>query len=137
MTGGRVKRLEAMLGGGNVPGVHVRRRPLRRGSPKAPRVSQIAREKIATVTAVRPPALFGGLVFEGDRVAQVFTEKPQIGEGWINGGFMVFEPKLFSYLSDDTTVLEKDALEALAGDGELTRRIAITIFGSAWTRSAT
>ncbi len=77
-----------------------------------------AHGKIATVTAVRPPARFGGLVFEGDRVAE-FTEKPQIGEGWINGGFMCFEPRIFSYLKADATVLEKDALEALARDGEL------------------
>ncbi len=77
-----------------------------------------AHGKIATVTAVRPPARFGGLVFEGDRVAE-FTEKPQIGEGWINGGFICFEPRIFSYLKDDATVLEKDALEALARDGEL------------------
>ena len=74
--------------------------------------------KIATVTAVRPPARFGGLVFDGDRVAE-FTEKPQIGEGWINGGFMCFEPKIFDYLKSDGTVLEKDALEALARDGQL------------------
>lgn len=77
-----------------------------------------AHGKIATVTAVRPPARFGGLVFDGDRVAE-FTEKPQIGEGWINGGFLVFEPRIFSYLKNDATVLEKDALEALARDGEL------------------
>jgi glucose-1-phosphate cytidylyltransferase len=77
-----------------------------------------AHGKIATVTAVRPPARFGGLVFDGDRVAE-FTEKPQIGEGWINGGFMCFEPRIFSYLKEDSTVLEKDALEALARDGQL------------------
>lgn len=74
--------------------------------------------KIATVTAVRPPARFGGLVFDGDRVAD-FTEKPQVGEGWINGGFFVFEPAIFDYLVDDKTVLESHALERLAKDGEL------------------
>ena len=47
--------------------------------------------KLATVTAVRPPARFGGLVFEGDQIVE-FTEKPQVGEGWINGGFFVLEP---------------------------------------------
>ena len=57
-------------------------------------------------------------MFEGDRVAE-FTEKPQIGEGWINGGFMVLEPKIFQYLEGDKSVLEADALEALARDGEL------------------
>jgi len=74
--------------------------------------------KIATVTAVRPPARFGGLVFDGDRVIE-FTEKPQIGEGWINGGFMVLEPRVFDYLSGDDSVLEVDALERLATEGEL------------------
>jgi glucose-1-phosphate cytidylyltransferase len=74
--------------------------------------------RIATVTAVRPPARFGGLVFEGDMVAE-FTEKPQIGEGWINGGFLVFEPGIFDYLEDDQTVLESGALERLAADRQL------------------
>jgi glucose-1-phosphate cytidylyltransferase len=74
--------------------------------------------RIATVTAVRPPARFGGLVFDGDLVAE-FTEKPQIGEGWINGGFLVFEPALFDYLDDDTSSLEADALERLAQDRQL------------------
>ena len=73
---------------------------------------------IATVTAVRPPARYGGLVFDGDRVAQ-FTEKPQAGEGWINGGFLVFEPGIFDYLRGDSSSLESDALERLAADGQL------------------
>ena len=74
--------------------------------------------RLATVTAVRPPARFGGLIFEGDLVVQ-FTEKPQIGEGWINGGFLVFEPEIFKYLDGDHTGLEGDALERLATDGQL------------------
>jgi glucose-1-phosphate cytidylyltransferase len=74
--------------------------------------------KIATVTAVRPPARFGGLVFEGDQVVE-FAEKPQIGEGWINGGFMVFEPQVFRYLIGDETSLEADALTRLAADRQL------------------
>ena len=74
--------------------------------------------RIATVTAVRPPARFGGLVFEGDLVSE-FTEKPQAGEGWINGGFLVFEPKIFDYLADDDTSLERDTLEQLARDRQL------------------
>jgi len=71
------------------------------------------RKCIATLTAVRPPARFGGLVFDGDLVTQ-FSEKPQIGEGWINGGFMVLEPTIFDYLPDDDTSLEADALEQVA-----------------------
>lgn len=73
---------------------------------------------IATVTAVRPPARFGGLVFNGDMVAE-FTEKPQVGEGWINGGFLVCEPGIFKYLDGDDSSLEVDALERLAADREL------------------
>lgn len=74
--------------------------------------------KLATVTAVRPPARFGALIFEGDLVSR-FSEKPQAGEGWINGGFLVFEPGVFDYLRDDQTSLEANALEALARDRQL------------------
>jgi glucose-1-phosphate cytidylyltransferase len=77
-----------------------------------------AHGKLATVTAVRPPARFGGLVFDGD-LAVGFEEKPQIGEGWINGGFFVFEPEVFRYLHDDRTNLESDALPCLAADHQL------------------
>jgi glucose-1-phosphate cytidylyltransferase len=74
--------------------------------------------KIATVTAVRPSARFGGMKFNGDRVVE-FTEKPQTGEGCINGGFFVFEPAIFDYLKGDETVLEREPLENLAKDGHL------------------
>jgi len=74
--------------------------------------------KLATVTAVRPPARFGGLVISGDEVLE-FSEKPQTGEGWINGGFFVFEPGIFNYLSDDKTILERKPLERLASDKQL------------------
>jgi glucose-1-phosphate cytidylyltransferase len=77
-----------------------------------------AHGRVATVSAVRPPARFGGLVFDGDLVAE-FTEKPQIGEGWINGGFLVFEPAVFDYLSADNSSLEANALESLATDKQL------------------
>lgn len=74
--------------------------------------------KIATVTAVRPSARFGGMKFNSDLVSE-FTEKPQRGEGWINGGFFVFEPKIFDYLHGNDTVLERDPLENLAKDSQL------------------
>jgi glucose-1-phosphate cytidylyltransferase len=74
--------------------------------------------KLATVTAVRPPARFGGLVFDGDQVVE-FTEKPQVGEGWINGGFFVFEPAVLDYIAGDETHLEREPLERLAADGQL------------------
>ncbi len=114
-TGGRVKRLRTMLDGtfmltygDGVSDVDVRELLAfhrRQG-------------RIATVTAVRPPARFGGLIFDGDLVVE-FTEKPQIGEGWINGGFMVFEPAIFDYLDGDGTSLEIDALERLAAERQL------------------
>jgi len=77
-----------------------------------------AHGKLATVTAVRPPARFGGLVLDGERVRE-FSEKPQTDEGWINGGFFVFEPGVFDYLRDDRTILEREPLEKLAADGQL------------------
>ncbi|MFS8084482.1 MAG: glucose-1-phosphate cytidylyltransferase [Acidobacteriota bacterium] len=73
---------------------------------------------IATVTAVRPPSRFGGLVFDGNLIKE-FIEKPQIGEGWINGGFMVLEPAIFDYLKGDEDSLEADALEQLACERQL------------------
>ncbi len=74
--------------------------------------------RVATITAVRPPARFGGLIFDGDLVSE-FTEKPQIGEGWINGGFLVFEPGVFDYLEGDESSLEADAMDRLAADKQL------------------
>lgn len=77
-----------------------------------------AHGKLATVTAVRPSARFGGMRLGAGRVLD-FKEKPQSGEGWINGGFFVFEPGIFDYLADDSTVLEQTPLENLARDGQL------------------
>ncbi len=74
--------------------------------------------RIVTLTAVRPPARFGGLIFDGDLISQ-FTEKPQIGEGWINGGFMVMEPKILDYIPSDATNLEAQVLEQLAEESQL------------------
>ena len=74
--------------------------------------------KLATVTAVRPPSRFGGIIFDGDLVTE-FTEKPQIGEGWINGGFMALEPRVFDYMTGDDISLEADVLERLAADAQL------------------
>ena len=77
-----------------------------------------AHGKLATVTAVRPPSRFGSLLLDGDAVCE-FSEKPQVGEGWINGGYFVFEPSVFDYLTDDQTILEREALERLAFDKQL------------------
>ena len=74
--------------------------------------------KLATITAVRPPSRFGRLEFDGSTVTS-FSEKPQIGEGWINGGFFVLEPDVFKYIQDDSTVFEREPLEQLAREGQL------------------
>lgn len=75
--------------------------------------------KIATVTAVHPPSRFGALIIdENDNVGE-FSEKPQMAEGWINGGYFVFEPQIFDYLTDDSTILERSPLERLAADQQL------------------
>jgi glucose-1-phosphate cytidylyltransferase len=74
--------------------------------------------KLATVTAVRPPARFGDLQLDGDRVA-AFAEKPQTEEGWINGGFFLFERAVLEYLDGDTQSLERGPLDTLASAGQL------------------
>jgi glucose-1-phosphate cytidylyltransferase len=115
-TGGRIKRLEPWLEdstfmltyGDGVCDVNLRE------------LLSFHRShgRIATVTAVRPPSRFGELIFDGDLVAK-FVEKPQIGEGWINGGFFVFEPEVFNYLEGDRSSLEADALGKLFADHQL------------------
>ena len=74
--------------------------------------------KMATVTAVHPPARFGGIVFDGD-IVDKFKEKPQIGEGWINGGFFVLEPEVQEYISGDSTPWELEPMEQLAQERQL------------------
>ena len=74
--------------------------------------------KLATVTAVRPPARFGRLEIDGDRVVN-FAEKPQMSEGWINGAFFVLEPGVIDYIDGDQTHFENEPLEDLARDGQL------------------
>ena len=74
--------------------------------------------KLATLTAVRPPARYGHLNIEDDQVVQ-FTEKPQIGEGWINGAFFVLEPEVFDYIEGDETQWERAPLERLSAEGQL------------------
>lgn len=77
-----------------------------------------AHGKIATLTAVRPPARFGHLEFDGDNVVE-FSEKPQTGEGWINGAFFVLEPAIFDYIDGDKTAFERDPMQRLAREGQL------------------
>jgi glucose-1-phosphate cytidylyltransferase len=116
LTGGRLHRLEPILRphgtfmltyGDGVANLDV----------KALVTFHRRHRKLATVTSVRPQARFGGMVLDGEQVVD-FKEKPQTGEGWINGGFFVFEPGVFQLLNDDT-VLEADTLERLAAERQL------------------
>ena len=77
-----------------------------------------AHGKLATVTTVRPPARFGGIEFDGNRVSR-FMEKPQAGEGGINGGFFVLDRKIMRYIDGDDTLWERQPMERLAADGQL------------------
>lgn len=115
-TGGRIKRLAPYLGDGTfmltwgdgVSDVDLQRLVAFHRS----------HGKLATVTAVRPPARFGHLVFDGEQVTD-FNEKPQTAEGWINGAFFVLEPGVFDYIEGDDTQFEKAPMERLARDGQL------------------
>lgn len=116
MTGGRIRRLRPHIGaerfmctyGDGLSDVDL----------AALVAFHEAHGRLATVTAVRPPARFGGLSLDGDAVRE-FTEKPQAEAGWINGGFFVFEPGVFDYLGGDDSILEREPLERLARDGQL------------------
>ena len=115
-TGGRIKRLQPYLGDGTfmltwgdgVSDVNLHK------------VLEFHRShgRLATVTAVRPPARYGHLMFEGDRVLE-FSEKPQTAEGWINGAFFVLEPEVFDYIESDDTVWEREPMETLARNQQL------------------
>lgn len=116
MTGGRLKHLSPLLKDGTFmltygDGV---------GNIDIPALLQHHKKmgKLATITVVRPPARYGGAIVENGMI-QHFTEKPQSGEGWINGGFMVFEPDVLSMIKESGSSLEYDLLEELAKEGRL------------------
>ena len=75
-------------------------------------------QAVATVTAVQPPARFGALELNKNKVVS-FREKPPGDVNWINGGFFVLEPSVFDYIDDDSTVWEKEPLENLAKNNQL------------------
>jgi len=116
LTGGRIKRLAPYLGegtfmltwGDGVSDVNLHQ------------LLEFHRShgKLATLTAVRPPARFGQLDLEGDCIRE-FAEKPQVKEGWINGAFFVLEPGIMDYIEGDMTQWEREPLERLAADGQL------------------
>jgi glucose-1-phosphate cytidylyltransferase len=116
-TGGRVKRLESRLAGERFMltyGDGVSTVDLHRLLDH-----HDANGRLATLTAVRPPSRFGGLDLRTDGTVG-FTEKPQMGEGWINGGFMVVEPEVLAYIGHDGVSFEADVLERLARERQLT-----------------
>ena len=76
-------------------------------------------KKMITVTAVRPTARFGELEINSNNLVKKFEEKPQLYEGWINGGFFIFEPGIFDLIDNDATLLEREPLERAAKKGEL------------------
>jgi glucose-1-phosphate cytidylyltransferase len=116
MTGGRVKKVAQFIGnetflltyGDGVANIDI---------PSLIRFHQ-QQGKLATLTAVRPPSRFGEIAFNGHLVSY-FEEKPQVGVGWINGGFFVLEPGIANYVDEDSTVWEKEPLEKLAADEQL------------------
>ena len=116
-TGGRLKRLKKWLGsdkvflftyGDGVADIDIKKLIKFHKS----------HGKLATVTTVRSPERFGRIVFDEDRVVEFF-EKPQSGEGWINGGFFVLDASAIEYVSGDETIWEREAVAKLAHDGQL------------------
>ena len=116
-TGGRILRLKQHLGSSG-PFMLTYGDGLADVDIKASLDFHHAHGRVATVTAVRPSSRFGSLRLDKGKVLD-FVEKPQSGEGWINGGFFIFEPAIFDYLRDDTTILERSPMESLAAAGEL------------------
>lgn len=116
MTGGRIKRMKRFIGnetflltyGDGLANIDIEK------------LVSFHRNhgKLVTVTAVHPGARFGELNLDGDVVTS-FEEKPQVTQGWINGGYFVFEPEFLDFISGDSTVLEKEPLENVAQMGEL------------------
>ena len=115
MTGGRLKRIQDHIDdtfcvtyGDGLSDVDINR------------LISFHKEKktLATLTAIHPPERFGVLNLSGYHVTE-FHEKHRGESSWINGGFFVFEPKIFDYLHDDSTVLEKSPLETLAKENKL------------------
>ena len=79
----------------------------------------VKNKKIATLTAVRPPARFGELLLNNKSTVNKFEEKPHINQGWINGGFFVFEPQIFNFLSNKNTMLEREPINKLVKKKQL------------------
>jgi glucose-1-phosphate cytidylyltransferase len=116
LTGGRVKRLASYLGGETF--MLTWGDGLSDVDLNALADFHRSHGKLATVTAVRPPARYGHIEFDGDRVKE-FSEKPQTKEGWINGAFFVLEPAVLDFIDGDENMFEHGPLKNLAKAGEL------------------
>ena len=116
MTGGRLKRIREHLG--EAPFCMTYGDAVATVDITASIAFHQSHGKLATVTAVRPPARFGALRIES-QVVRSFEEKPKTGSDWINGGFFVLNPSALDTIAGDATVWEKEPLEKLAGRGEL------------------
>jgi glucose-1-phosphate cytidylyltransferase len=116
MTGGRVKRLQPFIG--NEPFMLTYGDGVADVDLDALLEFHRSHGKMVTVTAVHPGARFGELMIESDQVSS-FQEKPQMGQGWINGGYFVVQPEFFDLIEGDTTILERAPLEKAAQMGEL------------------
>ena len=117
MTGGRIRRLKKYLGddrffmtyGDGLANVNLRKLLK----------FHIKKKKLATMTAVRPPARFGKIKLNNHNKVTLFREKSNLDEGWINGGFFVLESKVLSLIKSDKTFFEKQPLEILSKKGQL------------------
>ena len=88
-------------------------------------------KKFQPLTSVRPPARFGAIKIKGNKVTY-FKEKSKLDEGWINGGFFVFEPQIFKFIKNDKTFLEREPLQKLGKKKQLLA-FKHNGFGNAWT----
>jgi len=116
MTGGRVKRLQKLIG--NETCMLTYGDGLANINLDSLLAFHKRHKKLVTVSAVRPPARFGAMKLNGDKVTS-FKEKSQMEEGWINGGFFVIEPDFFNFINNDKTYLEREPLEKAAKSNEL------------------
>lgn len=116
MTGGRVKRLQSFIG--NEPFMLTYGDGVADVDLDALLTFHKSHGKMVTISAVHPGARFGELEMKDQKVI-AFQEKPQTGQGWINGGYFIIEPEFFELISDDSTVLEREPLEKAAEMGEL------------------
>ena len=116
MTGGRVKRLQSFIG--NEPFMLTYGDGVADIDLNALLAFHRSHGKMVTVTAVHPSARFGELMIASGQVSS-FQEKPQMGQGWVNGGFFVVQPEFFDLITGDSTILEREPLEQVARMGQL------------------